>query len=125
MSKSTPSISIQYPIAFDIVKTNNGNGYHASTGVFIAPETGIYVFTWTIREYSNCRHSTQLMVNNAAIGVIHVDTGSSGDMSGTGVVVTHVNTGDDVYVRTYVVYNNCQISSDIAGRSSFAGWKLS
>lgn len=117
MSKSTPSISIQYPIAFDIVKTNNGNGYHA--------ETGIYVFTWTIREYSNCRHSTQLIVNNAAIGVIHVDTGSSGDMSGTGVVVTHVNTGDDVYVRTYVVYNNCQIFSDIAGRSSFAGWKLS
>lgn len=45
MSKSTPSISIQYPLAFDIVKTNNGNGYHASTGVFIAPETGIYVFT--------------------------------------------------------------------------------
>lgn len=43
----------------------------------------------------------------------------------TGVVVTHVNTGDDVYVRTYVVYNNCQIFSDIAGRSSFAGWKLS
>lgn len=37
MSKSTPSISIQYPLAFDIVKTNNGNGYHASTGVFIAP----------------------------------------------------------------------------------------
>lgn len=74
MSKSTPSISIQYPLAFDIVKTNNGNGYHASTGVFIAPETGIDVFTWTIREYSNCRHSTQLMVNNAAIGVIHVDT---------------------------------------------------
>lgn len=54
MSKSTPSISIQYPLAFDIVKTNNGNGYHASTGVFIAPETGIYVFTWTIREYNNC-----------------------------------------------------------------------
>lgn len=27
------------------------------------------------------------------------------DPSGTGVVVTHVNTGDDVYVRTYVVYN--------------------
>lgn len=80
MSKSTPSISIQYPLAFDIVKTNNRNGYHASTGVFIALETGIYVFTWTIREYSNCRHSTQLMVNNAAIGVIHVDTGSSGDM---------------------------------------------
>lgn len=117
MSKSTPSISIQYPLAFDIVKTNNGNGYHASTGVFIALETGIYVFTWTIREYSNCRHSTQLMVNNAAIGVIHVDTGSSGDMSGTGVVVTHVNTGDDVYVRSYVVYNNCQIFSDIARRS--------
>lgn len=80
------------------------------------------MLTWTVREYSNCRHSNQLMVNNANIGIIRVDTGSSGGMSGLGVVFTHVNTGDDVYVRTYVVYNDCKIFSDRAGRSSIAGW---
>lgn len=38
MSKSTPFISIQYPIAFDIVKINNRNGDYTSTGVFIVPD---------------------------------------------------------------------------------------
>lgn len=78
-----------------------------------------------MREYGNCRHSTQLMVNNAELGIIHVHVGSGDDLSGTGVVVTHVNAGDDVYVRTHVSWNDCYIVSDEAGRSSFAGWKLS
>lgn len=125
MAKSTPSITIQHTLMFDVVKTNNGNGYHSTIGVFIAPETGTYVFTWTMREYGNCRHSTQLMVNNAELGIIHVHVGSGDDLSGTGIVVTHVNAGDDVYVRTHVSWNDCYIVSDEAGRSSFAGWKLS
>lgn len=47
------------------------------------------------------------MVNNVVIGVIYVDIGFSGDMLGIGVVVMYVNIGDDIYVRKYVVYNNC------------------
>uniref|UniRef100_A0A8W8JBI5 C1q domain-containing protein n=1 Tax=Magallana gigas TaxID=29159 RepID=A0A8W8JBI5_MAGGI len=125
MATDTPSITIQHPLVFDVVKTNNGNGYHPSTGTFIAPETGIYVFTWTIRETGNCFHSTQLMVNTSEIGIIYVHVGSGGDLAGTGVVVTHVNAGDDVYVRTYANWNDCYIYSNKAGRSSFAGWKLS
>lgn len=125
LSVTIPSISGQSTLVFDVVKTNIGNGYHATTGVFIAPETGVYVFTWTIREFHDCRHSTQLMVNNDELGIIHVHTGDGGDMSGTGIVVTHVNAKDDVYVRTHTSWNDCLIASDIAGRSSFVGWKLS
>lgn len=124
MTATIQSVTIQHPLVFDVVKSNVGNGYHAPTGVFIAPETGIYVFTWTMRENGNCRHSTQLMVNTSEIGIIHVHVGSGGDLEGTGVVVTHVNAGDDVYVRTHASWNDCYILSDIAGRSSFAGWKL-
>lgn len=125
MSATIPSITGQSTLVFDVSKTDDGNGYHPSTGVFIAPETGVYVFTWTMREASNCRHSTQLMVNNAEIGIIHLHSVSGGDFVGTGVVVTHVNAGDDVYVRTHASWNDCYILSDIGGRSSFAGWKLS
>uniref|UniRef100_A0A8W8J8K4 C1q domain-containing protein n=1 Tax=Magallana gigas TaxID=29159 RepID=A0A8W8J8K4_MAGGI len=102
-----------------------GYGYHPSTGVFIAPETGVYVITWAMREASNCRHSTQLVVNKGEIGIIHLHSVSGGDFVGTGVVVTHVNAGDDVHVRTHASWNECYILSDIAGRSSFAGWTLS
>lgn len=125
MTGRTPSITIQHPLVFDVVKTNDGNGYHATTGTFIAPETGLYVFTWTIRENGDCYHSTQLMVNSGEVGEIFLRSVSGGDFIGTGVVVTHVNTGDDVYVRTHQYWNHCYIESTSGGRSSFAGWKLS
>lgn len=125
MTDRTPSITIQHPLVFDVVKTNDGNGYHATTGVFSAPETGVYVFTWTMRENGDCYHSTQLMVNSEEVGIIHVHTGDGADMPGTGVVVTHVNARDDVYVRTPAAWNHCYIESNGGGRSSFAGWKLS
>lgn len=59
------------------------------------------------------------------VGIIHVHTGDGADMPGTGVVVTHVNARDDVYVRTHAAWNHCYIESNGGGRSSFAGWKLS
>lgn len=93
--------------------------------MFIAPETGVYVFTWTMREARDCTHSTQLMVNTTEIGINRLQSVTGGDFCGTGVVVTHVNAGDDVYVRTHASWNNCHIASDRAARSSFAGWKLS
>lgn len=78
-----------------------------------------------MREWTDCGHSTQLMVNNEEIGIIHLRSASGGDFVGTGVVAPHVNTGDDVHVRTHASWKNCHIASDQAGRSSFAGWKLS
>ncbi|XP_062619916.1 complement C1q-like protein 3 [Saccostrea cucullata] len=125
MSKHTPTITVQYPLTFDVVKTNIGNGYHSSTGVFIVPETGIYVFTWTIRMYGGYKHSTQLMVNTNEIGIIHADVNHDSDFSGSGIVVTHVNAGDNVFVRTHASWNIGAINSNSSGRSSFAGWKLS
>lgn len=54
------------------------------------------------------------MVIYAEIGIIHVNAGSGGDLTGTGFVVKHVNAGDDVYVRTYASWNYCGIFSNTA-----------
>lgn len=54
---------------------------------------------------------------------MHSISGSS--FVGTGAVVTHINAGDDVYVRMHVSLSDCHRVSDKAGGSSFAGWKLS
>ncbi|XP_062571701.1 caprin-2-like [Saccostrea cucullata] len=124
MSKHTPTITIQYPLTFDVVKTNFGNGYHSTTGVFMVPESGVYVFTWTIRIGSNNYHATQLMVNTDELGIIYSYVGSGPDLGGTGIVVAHVDKGDDVYVRTHALWNSGVIYSDASGRSSFAGWRL-
>lgn len=38
-------------LVFDAIFINEGNGYNHYVGVFTAPRTGLYVFTWTIRTY--------------------------------------------------------------------------
>lgn len=124
MSSATQPITIQHPLVFDVVKINIGNGYHPSTGVFIAPESGVYVFTWTIRQYDDSHHSAQLMVNNDEIGIIRIHPTNGADIEGTGIVVTHVNAEDDVFVRTHESWNHGVIFSNSGGRSSYAGWKL-
>ena len=111
-------------IVFDVVKTNAGNGYHPSTGVFIVPESGYYVFSWTFRNGENQYHSTELVVNNSVENIIRHHSGPGSWLSGTGVAVLHVNRGDDVYVRISALSHYGDIHSDNYGRSSFTGWKL-
>lgn len=50
-------------LKFDVVRTNIGNGYHPSTGIFSVPETGVYVFTWSFLNGDTDVHSVQLMIN--------------------------------------------------------------
>lgn len=121
-----------HTIKFDVVKTNQGNGYHSGSGVFIAPQTGFYVFTWTIRvgsyDHSSPNfHSTEIVINNNVYGSSYAlaISDSSRDDSGTGTVVAHVNQGDDVYIKTHSSHHGGGgILSEGVGRSSFSGWKL-
>ncbi|XP_048762395.2 uncharacterized protein LOC125670973 [Ostrea edulis] len=117
---------IHHTIPFDVVKTNDGNGYHHSSGVFIAPVSGVYVFTWTIRMTLESEHSTELVVNDVVYGAIFMRTHTPEDQNVSGTVVVHVNQNDDVYIRTHVSYpyNAGNIRSDQYSRTSFAGWKL-
>lgn len=49
MSKDLPAdvATPHHVLVFDVVRTNIGNAYHSSTGVFIVPETNVYVFMWS------------------------------------------------------------------------------
>lgn len=124
MSTSMSNIGGHHPLVFDVIKTNSGNGLHPTTGVFTAPSPGLYVFTWTIRHSGYSYHSVELVVNGQEVGALYDDAGSSEtDMSST-TVVTHVNQGEDVFLRTRVDYNQGLIYSNDYGYSSFAGWRL-
>ncbi|XP_062619917.1 uncharacterized protein LOC134281473 [Saccostrea cucullata] len=124
MAQNTDKISGRRNLIFDVVRTNVGSGYRSGTGVFTVPETGLYVFTWTIRCNEKSSHSTQLMVNYDNLGVIHTFVSRFSDMAGTGIVVARVTIGDRVFVRTHLYWNSGIIVSNKAGRSSFAGWKI-
>ena len=112
-------------IVYDNVKTNAGNGYHPSTGVFIVPESGMYVFTWSFRNGYDEYQSTQLMVNNNEEGMLHINQATAGSTSATGIAVLQVDKGDDVYVKIFSLTSHTgTVISDQWGKSFFAGWRL-
>ncbi|XP_061193432.1 uncharacterized protein LOC133201660 [Saccostrea echinata] len=127
MSAWLPSPNTHQVLVFDDVKTNIGNAYHPSTGLFIVPESGVYVFTWTFRMGGSRDHSIQLLINKDVFGTLYLQTVNGLEAQETGIVVAHVNAGDDVYVRTHATLTlgtSDYIQSNSYGRTSFAGWKL-
>ncbi|XP_062610248.1 complement C1q-like protein 4 [Saccostrea cucullata] len=125
MSANLPSdvAAPHHVLIFDHVRTNIGNGYHSSTGVFIVPETGVYVFIWSFRNGDDGAHSSQLMINSEEWGITHSNTAVNAWSQSTGCVVAHVNKGDDVFVKTSG-YSIGYIYSNFNGRTSFSGWKI-
>ena len=125
MSAPMNNLGGHHTLIFNVIKTNQGQGLSRTTGVFRAPQSGIYVFTWTIRVFNHSIHCVQLIVNGQSVGalVAHTD-GTYNNMDSTTVVI-HVNEGEDVFLRTMMQYNKGGIFSDSYGYSSFAGWKLS
>ena len=111
-------------LPFDKVITNIGNAYHPHSGSFLAPQSGVYVFIWTIRLDGNNYHTTELLHDNNVINSIYLNPNNAiGGTTATGTAVVHVKQGEDVLVRTGNISNG-RIFSDTNGRSSFAGWLL-
>lgn len=122
LSSDTPASVAHHIITFDTVITNVGNAYHPHSGTFIAPRSGLYVFTWTIRLWGNSYFTTELLVNNNDVNWIYFDPAHTIDGSVSSTAVVHVNQGDDVLIRTGPDFHNGNIVSDKNGKSSFAGW---
>jgi hypothetical protein len=116
----------QHIVDFDIVQTNIGNGFHARSGMFNAPSSDVYVLNWVILSKWYCIIYTQLMRNSDVLGEIVSDSTHNYEFhSATGLIVTELNQGDEVYVRLHPTLNmKGQIISRPGYRSSFSGWKI-
>ncbi|XP_052710562.1 uncharacterized protein LOC128184951 isoform X2 [Crassostrea angulata] len=123
MSQDFPNPGASHTLVFDTVVTNVGNGYHGTTGIFLAPETGVYVFSWSMRLFNGEYHRAELVHNYQVMGVAYLYA-PTGDHTVSETIVIQVNQGDDVYLRTQVGDNNGDIESGSGGRSIFSGWKL-
>ncbi|KAK3105403.1 hypothetical protein FSP39_024402, partial [Pinctada imbricata] len=111
-------------LVFETVRTNVLNAYNNATGVYTVPKSGMYVFTWTIREWKS-EHSIELVCNTEVLGATFKRAEGNDDGSVTGNVVVGVNKGDSVFVRTHSTYDKKQqILNNLHGRSTFSGWRL-
>ena len=117
--------SIHHAIIFNRVQTNVGDGYKGYSGVFTAPSSGVYFFTWTIYSGGNGETKLQIFINDRILGNTYSDTRTTGSFdSDSGSMVVHLNAHDNVFIRAGRDCTTSIISNSYYGISTFAGWKL-
>lgn len=122
MSSNEPNVGTHHLLIFDHELLNVRNGYHPHSGVFIAPESGIYVFMWTLRLYEQ---SIVLVVNGIDYTSIYNRETPGADESVTGYAIARVNQGEDVFLRSHSSFTGAGgIISNDYGLSTFGGWLL-
>ena len=126
MSNNEPNPSLHHAIIFDVVKTNVGGGYNEFSGMFTAPSSGIFVFTWTIYTGSYGQTKFHIFVNHDVFDATFGDTNGNLDDfdSDSGSMVVSLNAHDHVYMRSAMACSTNIISSSDYARTTFAGWKI-
>ncbi|XP_062578971.1 complement C1q-like protein 3 [Saccostrea cucullata] len=116
-----------HTIKFDKIVTNIGNHYNPHSGLFTAPQHGVYVFTWTLYCARDGFIYSQLVVNSNVVGAMFTTAQGAGNIrASTWIVVVEINKDDVVYIRTLPngQSHSGSLYSYINYRSSFNGWKL-
>ncbi|KAK3085043.1 hypothetical protein FSP39_023394, partial [Pinctada imbricata] len=127
LAKTEKSLSQHHTIIFDVAEINNGNAYNKYTGIFTAPDSGLYFFSWTMFAYPHSHLFSEIVKNNEVHGNAKVDTDNTADYdSTTSNVIIAVNQGDVVYVRTQSGVSSGYILGldHTYFRSSFCGFRL-
>ncbi|XP_061185761.1 uncharacterized protein LOC133193855 [Saccostrea echinata] len=127
MSAPEPNPSIDHTLVFDVAKTNLGGGYNEYSGMFSAPSSGVYVFSWTIHTGSHGQNRFIIYVNHDEVDYTFGETDNNEHDydSDSGTMVVSLNTHDNVYIRsaaassTYVV---SYASNNL--KTTFSGWKI-
>ena len=115
MGRNTPT-----NVVYDAVYYNHGNAYNPVSGIFTAPSSGLYVFTWSSCVASKKIFDAKILVNGnrKALGGCN-NEGGSGNENCANTVPLVLENGDKVNIRT-VVANYLHG----AGWSSFKGWRV-
>ncbi|XP_060559857.1 cerebellin-3-like [Ruditapes philippinarum] len=86
-------LTVGQVIVFDQEKVNIGSGYHRSTGLFIAPLPGVYMFSASVMTKG------EIQLNIVKNGVPTAGMFASDRQQGSVTMVTELQVGDEILVR--------------------------
>jgi hypothetical protein len=109
-------------LVFDTVIVNEGEHYDPYDGVFVAPQKGVYLFSWTVSGISTKYIVAELVVEQNTISSAGEYNGGGGNPSGSMTALCKMEKGDHAWLRTTGVSSGHQLYSfDNLPQSSFLG----
>ena len=116
-------MGIGHTIKCDQVVLNDGNGYNPYAGVFIVPQTGVYLLTFSLDSATvNIILFVKLVVNNRTIAsaAVHVAVHGHSVMEGNTVIV-RLSKGVSVWLETCGHSNSHVYGSSSNRFTTFSG----
>jgi hypothetical protein len=109
-------------LVFETVIVNEEERYDPYDGVFVAPQKGVYLFSWTVSGYSTKYIVTELVVEQNTISSAGEYNGGGGYPSGSMTALCKMEKGDHAWIRTTGVSSEHNIHSiDNYPQSAFLG----
>nr|CBX41745.1 putative C1q domain containing protein MgC1q96 [Mytilus galloprovincialis] len=125
------SLSYGKTLIFDMTETNTAGVYNTNTGIFQAPSSGMYAFTWTIcvdagiNDDGYGEFGVELIVDGKICGKVHADSEKHGDDAcSTGFTIKYIREGGAARLRNIHTRQGLLLSSEGKTRTTFSGWKL-
>ena len=109
-------------LVFETVVVNEGEHYDPYDGVFVAPQKGVYLFSWTVSGIGTKFIVTELVVEQNTISSAGEYNGDGGHPSGSMTALCKMEKGDHTWIRTTGASSGQQLHShDNYPQSSFLG----
>jgi hypothetical protein len=109
-------------LVFETVIVNEGEHYDPYDGVFVAPQKGVYLFSWTVSGYATNYIVTDLVVEQNTISSAGEKNGGGDYPSGSMTALCKMEQGDHAWIRTTGASTGHQLySADNYPQSAFLG----
>lgn len=115
------NVPVNTIMKFEKVHLNKGNGYDPATGVFTAPEDGVYSFAWSFLTSKDGTLYTAAVVDNQIQAKSGIEKPQSIYINTSGHFIQELKKGNKVWIRTY--YRTVKfLNADYF--SYFSGYKI-
>ncbi|XP_042340444.1 complement C1q-like protein 2 [Plectropomus leopardus] len=111
------------PIPYDVVTLNHGHGYNPTLGIFTAPCSGLYSFSFSVyskvgREGERIYHKVNLMRNGVVEASTWEDNREDSEDSSSQTVLLQLQQGGQVYIE---LLSGRKLCGNVMGLNTFSG----